>query len=129
MYAVSIIGRITSFMETRTHLFGFAAGPGLLCYEHDVMNMSTCDMTVRLHDAGETLPEGNGYHFSQGRGAGRKLGVFKELKGLSSERMESRCSFLRREQKKMGLYDSTRIWNRYKTEFPHCIGSHTQNAF
>lgn len=71
MFSVSIIGFITTFMKTRTHLFGFAAGRGLLCYEHDLMSMNTCDMTVRLRNAGETLSDGNSYYLTQERGFGR----------------------------------------------------------
>lgn len=65
MYSVSIIGSITSFMKTRTHLFGLLLARACFAYEQGVMSMSTYDMAVRMHNAGETLSDGNCYYLSR----------------------------------------------------------------
>lgn len=103
-YAFSIYYWIYSFIyENKNTFVWFAAGPACFAYEQGVMSMSTRVMAVRMHNAGETLTDGNCYHFSQGGGIGRWLGVFKELKRLSSERMETSCSFSPQGTKENGI--------------------------
>lgn len=101
MYSAPIIGSISLFMKIMAHLLVFALGLIL------VMNViwrawiyvtwQWICTTQKRH-----FPDGHCYYLFQRRD-GWKVGVSKELKGLSLERMETSCSFSPQRTRENGI--------------------------